>query len=430
MSLTVYRLLSWIMTALGAPLLLWRGLKYPAEMAERCGRIAAPTSGAVWFHAASLGEIEALRALLAAAGSARPTPLLVTVTSTSARRRAAERLGPDVEVRFAPLDLDPCVRTFLRRARPRALVILETELWPVTLDACRRARLPRAVVSGRLSDRNWRRLGFWRPALRACLDPDLPISAQSERDAERFRALGFRTVVVDGNVKYSLDADPPGAFAAERARRPLLVVGSLRRGEEAVVASLATVATRAPFPRVVLAPRHLHEAESWWAQACAAGFRSARRSDPAAFAEWQARLESDERRASDAPELLLLDLHGELRTWYACADIALVGGTFAPIGGHSIFEPAALGVPVVFGPFDGNVRDVAERLVAGGGALRLTSAGAIPAALAPWLSDPVARATAGAAARATARELGGAARRAWRRLGEPGWSLETTGSRS
>ncbi|MBK8230394.1 MAG: hypothetical protein IPK72_07395 [Candidatus Eisenbacteria bacterium] len=427
MILLLYRLLTGLLAVIGAPLLIWRGWKHPAEMAERFGRIAPPPAGGVWFHAASLGEVEALRSLLAAAGAARPTPVLVTVTSTSARRRAAERLGPAIEVRFAPLDLDLCVRTFLRRAQPRALVILETELWPVTLDLCRRAGLPRTLVSGRLSDRNWRRLGLWRSALRACLDPALPVSAQSPRDAARFRALGFHTVVMDGNVKYRLDPETSSELRGARGGRPLIVVGSLRRGEEAVLSALAGIAGRPPFPRVVLAPRHLHEGDLWVARATAAGFRPERRSDAAAYAGWETRSEFEPESQVSAPDLLVLDLHGELRAWYSRADIAIVGGTFVPIGGHSLFEPAALGVPVLFGPYEGNVRDVADCLLARGGGVRLASAEAIPEAITPWLSDPLARETAGAAARAAADDLGGAAERAWRRLAESGWALGPKG---
>ncbi|MFN8548328.1 MAG: glycosyltransferase N-terminal domain-containing protein [Candidatus Eisenbacteria bacterium] len=424
LTLACYRLLTWVTWLLGAPAWLVRMIAHSKEMRERLAIDLPRSRGPLWLHAASLGELEAVRNLLLEAPPEWRSRVLGTGTAVSARAQASDRLGGDIEVRFAPLDFDVAVSRFLRAVRPRALLLVETELWPVMLDSCRRAGVPAAVISGRLSDRSWRRLGAFRRSLGAALPQKLPVAAQGEVDADRFRALGVGPVTIRGNAKYRVESMP---IAWGEPRQPFVVaLGSLRRGEESILLELAR-GSSARRCLLLLAPRHLRELPHWQAVVARTGVA--------------ARLRSSERVLDQTPDpraalrdlhdvgvrLILIDRHGELRRWYAAADCAVVGGTFVPIGGHSLFEPASLGLPVLFGPHVANVRDVASTLVRAGGGIRLDNASALVDAVVGWIDDPAARDRAAHAARSTAEDLGGACGRIWAQLAAPGWPLESRG---
>jgi len=422
LALTGYRLLAGLISLLGSPVILWRGITHPREMRERLAIDLPRSRGALWFHAASLGEIEAVRNLLLEAPAEWRRSVLVTVTSVSARGKASERLGEEVEVRFAPLDLDVCAARFVRAVRPRALLLVETELWPTTLAWCRRCRVPFAVVSGRFSDRSWKRLWPWRRIFGAALPSRIPIAAQGELDAERFRALGLGPIAVRGNAKYRVE---PVAAAMRGGRDPfVLVLGSLRRGEESILLELARLCATRPC-LLVLAPRHLRELPHWKSVVEQSGLAARLRSSEPALDQRGADRSALRDLHQGGVALLLIDRHGELRRWYEAADCALVGGTFAPIGGHSLFEPASLGRPVLFGPHIENVRDVAATLVTTGGGLRLAGASAVRDAVLAWIDQPEAREQAARAARAAAVEIGGACTRIWAQLAAAGWPLES-----
>jgi len=447
----------------------------------------------LWIHAASLGELEALRSLLQDPRSRALGPFHLTVLSVSGRAGGARRIPQAGSVGCAPLDLFPFVHGFLRRLRPRGLLILETELWPWTLAELSRRRIPVAVISGRLSARKWSGTRLMKPLLSTRLARMSGIAVQTEGDAERFAALGARPPMVTGNLKYSLQdfaqqidtnsdelrakgarAQAPVRAAAttpESPRRPspfssageglpaidpsadgwcLFVAGSLRVGEEQVVR-----AARIPGVVAVAAPRHLREREHW-AEACRrakipfvlrsglslgseAGVapdrpdgRARRRSAllralgvegpprPPASGD-----EDGPTSAEDAslPPVLILDTHGELAAFYALADVAFVGGTLAPIGGHNLFEPAREGLPIAFGPHIEGVREVADPLVAGGGGTCVRGEEELRAWLRRMERDDAERRRAGAAALQVARDLAGARDRTWAFLEGLGWPL-------
>jgi 3-deoxy-D-manno-octulosonic-acid transferase len=396
--LATYRTLGSLALLLGAPYLLWRAFRRPAEMRERWGRHpqhrADLGDGArpVWIHAASLGEVEAVRAWLADAPFLAGVPWFLTVTSTSARRRAAERLGPHADVSFAPLDHDLAVGTFLKRRRPRALVLVETELWPVTLDRCRRAGLPVYVVSGRITARGFARMLRVVPLWRAVAPAVRAVAAQGAADAERYARLGFGPVAELGNLKYRVAASEalpdrlwPAGWEPETGA-PLWVLGSLRMGEESVLPAVRAARERGVL--VVLAPRHLRE-RRFWIEACRrAGLEPMLRSaSPPAILAGRSELAAYlAPGVGGRPRLVLADTHGELREWYARAHAASIGGTWVPIGGHSLFEPLALGVPISYGPHVDNVADVAAAAEAEGAGRALAD----PGDLLAWVEEQVA----------------------------------------
>lgn len=372
----------------------------------------------LWLHAASLGELESVRVLWETPDLAPAEPLLVTVLSVSARRRAEELAPAGTRVRFAPLDLWCAVLPFVRRERPRALILVETELWPLTLAFCHARRIPVVLVSGRLSSRKWARTRLLAPLLRPLLRRLTGCAAQSVADAARFRVLGADPVEITGNLKYRLAEDP--AAARERGGRFIFVAGSVRAGEDGVleVARLSGVLC-------VIAPRHLRERGYWIAACQARGIpwvcRTAVELDvpPAAALRdggvrtaLRGRLEAAlEVGGISAHPVLLVDSHGELGAWYAAADAVFVGGTLVPIGGHNLFEPARCGVPVAFGPHTDGVDDVAEPLLRLGGGVRVQNGAELAAWVTRLHADPPAAERAAAGAADAARVLSGGADR-------------------
>lgn len=421
--LLVYQAAGMLAFLATSPWLAWRFLRHRREMTERLGRCApttrSPAGRPLWIHAASLGELEGLRALLAAPGGRPADPLLLTVLSVSARDRAADLERTGVRVRFAPLDLWFCLLPFLRRERPRGLLLVETELWPATLFLCRVQGVPVAVVNGRLSARKWGTTRFLRPLLVAELSRVATCAAQSEADAMRFRRLGLSRVTVAGNLKYRR-ADVREELSREGDGRFLFVAGSLRRGEEAVLD-----AVRGLDLTVVVAPRHRREHEHWMAALRRRNLVGLPRSrQPLAVPPKhqlrdamprgelrQATAQLLARGSGEQETVLLLDTHGELGSWYAVADAAFVGGTLAPFGGHNLFEPAREGVPVAFGPHTGGVRDLAEPLLRTGGGREVRTAEELAGWLRMLRSDALSRGAASQGARDAALEVTGAAER-------------------
>lgn len=355
---------------LALPLLLlrlgWRGRAEPLyhqDIAARFGRWdGAPEAAGVWVHAVSVGETVAavplLRGLEALAPSA---PRILTVTTAAGRERAEDLLGDSVYLTWLPFDLPFSLRAFLRRARPRLLVLIETELWPLLIHECGRFGVRVVLVNARLSERSaagYQRLGG---LTRSMLDGIDLIACQDSGSAERFLALGARPgrVICPGNMKF--DALLPGDLSArmDRARErlgaddgPLLIAASTHAGEEELLlVALLPLLRRHPDWRVLIVPRHAHRFGAVW--------RLMERSPLAA-----ARLSDGEVPAGS--RLLLGDLMGELIALYGLADVAFLGGSLVPHGGHNPIEPAWHGLPLFSGPHLNNFADVAERFVAAG----------------------------------------------------------------
>jgi len=327
-------------------------------------------------------------------------------TWTASGREVMWRTRPEVPCRLAPLDHPWCVETALRRARPRALVLIEAELWPGWIAAAERQGVPVLLVSGRVSERSffrYRRLGaIVRTALRRLHS----IGSRTEADRERFVALGAdpARIATTGDLKLEAGAPPaalPGDFAALLGDVPLLVAGSTHPGEEeAALAALVEIERAGQAVALVLAPRHIGRAREVETLARAAGRRVRLRS-----------------RVGEGPvrngEVLLVDTLGELTSLYGRAQVAFVGGSLVPVGGHNLLEPIQSRCPVLFGPHTGSVEHVAALLEACGAGRRLSGAGDLGGAVLELLRDPVAaRARGEAGHRAVTAHRGSAARAA------------------
>lgn len=371
---------------------------------QRLGGFDEAVPGAVWIHAASVGE---LRAALPLVDRLRDVGRAVFVTSQTVSGLTALRQSrPEWPCRLAPLDHPWCVERALARLQPEALVLIEAELWPAWIAAATRRGVPVLVLSGRISDRSFARYRRALPVVRRTLRRLHAVGARTPRDARRFLALGARprTVAVTGDLK--LDAHTglrplaPDLAAASR-EVTLFVAGSTHRGEEAaVLAAFGTVLGCAPRCALVLAPRQLRRADEVAALVQRAG-RTLRR---------RTALGRVPLRAGD---VLLLDTVGELAGVYGRADVAFVGGSLAPVGGHNVLEPVLFGAPVLYGPHTANVEHAVAILADSGAGRRVADADELGRVAAEWLADPAESARRVLSGRkALARHRGSAARSA------------------
>jgi 3-deoxy-D-manno-octulosonic-acid transferase len=392
---------------LAAPLIslvmFWRGFgdrSYWANFAERFGFGEQLPPGSVWIHAVSVGEVQASAALVTTLRERYPAiPVVVTTLTTTGAARAKTLFKDLAQVRYIPFDLPGSVRRFFNRVQPRAAVIFETELWPNLYHQCGRRRIPLVLASARISSRSvsrYRRLGS---LFRDALSRGVVVAAQGEGDADRFKSLGAdpdRTHVT-GNIKFDfsvpLDMGERGRQLREfyAPTRPMWVAGSTHGGEEDIVLEAQRI-VRGAHPRalLVLAPRHPPRFDEVAYGLQRAGIRFVRRSQ---------RLGEKAAAAAGFAEVLLVDTLGELLEFYAAADVAFVGGSLVPIGGHNLLEPAALGLPILTGPYTANSADIARLLVARGAAEVVHNADELGDRVSMLLSDPDERDRIGALGR-------------------------------
>jgi len=375
---------------------LWRGLRnrdYWQALGERFGwGRRANAAGTIWLHAVSLGEVSAAAPLVRALRREYPhSPLVLTTATPTGRARAKALFGEDADVRFLPYDTPGAVARFLDRIRPRLALIMETELWPNLFAACRCRGVPVLLANARLSAKSvsrYRRLG---KLIREIFSAGVSIAAQTAGDAERFMEIGAieADVRVVGNLKFDVEV---GAGVIEQGRelralfggtRPVWVAGSTHAGEEEQVldAHEALLADR-PDALLLLAPRHPERFQAVAELLSRRRLCFTRRSGGAV--------------PDGATQAVLLDTVGELAMFYASADVAFVGGSLVPIGGHNLLEPAALGVPVLTGPSHANGREIAQLLLSRGAALEVADARALAAALESLWADPAERERMGA----------------------------------
>lgn len=377
---------------------------------ERLGRgaiTASPSTGPrAWIHAASVGEIEAVRPVATRLAHEFPAIEMVVTTMTAAGREAARRRIPHLVVaQLAPLDWPLAVRSFIRRTRPDLLLIAETELWPNYFIEAARAGVKVAIINGRISTRSVRRYGMIGGLISAALAHADLVLAQTADDADRYRQLGAAPpkVIITGNTKFDPgDAAPPlrQELAAFAAGQPILIAGSTAPGEERIVlAAYQQLLERFANLGLIVAPRHLDRAAE-----VAAMLRAAQ----VPFAQASQLTTDSLSDAGSRLSVMLLDTMGELRALYCRATIAFVGGSLEPgRGGQNPAEPAACAIPVMFGPYHENQREPADALLAAGGARIVRDAAEIASAAELWLSDPEAGRIAGENASAAIDRLGG-----------------------
>jgi 3-deoxy-D-manno-octulosonic-acid transferase len=383
----LYVALTWLAAPLVMALEAWKALwnpEYRGRQRQRLGFVApAPPPGGLWVHAVSVGEVQAAAGLVRALRQRYPElPVTITTVTPTGSQRAKVLFGDSVGHGYLPYDLPGAVRRFLDRVRPGVAIILETEIWPTLYHELGRRGIPLVIASARLSTRSVDRYKLFAGLLRDTLSHGVAIGAQTAADAERFLAIGAAAdrVRVTGNVKFDLEI-PPESVAAGRVfraaaapSRPVWIAGSTHDGEEeAALDAHALVREGHPGALLILVPRHPQRFEA---------VRGLLRRRGLSFAQ-----RSGGRAPGPEDAVFLVDTLGELQMFYAAADVAFVGGSLVPVGGHNLLEPAVLGMPMVSGPHTQNAQDVAE-LLQQCGALRIVrSREELAQRVAAWFDD-------------------------------------------
>jgi 3-deoxy-D-manno-octulosonic-acid transferase len=366
----------------------------------------------IWFHAASVGEVNAAALIAAALRQAVPRArLLVSTTTEHGQAAARERLGDIADaVLLAPLDWPGAVSRALDRVSPDMLVCVETEIWPNWLAAARRRGVRIAVVNGRISPRSMRRYRRVRSLMAAVLEGMDALSMISAEDAARIQALGAlpERITVNGNAKFDLAGTPPDPGVADRLKRrfnieggnSVIVAGSIRHGEAALVLdAFQLVRRRFPEAVLIIAPRHLHWVERIHAETRQRSLACQRRS------------RIGETREPRTAPVVVLDTIGELRDLYSIASVVFCGGSLVPRGGQNLIEAAAWGKPVICGPHMDDFRAATDLLAAAGAVFPVDDAEGLARRIEDLLGHPEAAIRGGLAGRTVVEKNRGAAQR-------------------
>jgi 3-deoxy-D-manno-octulosonic-acid transferase len=380
----------------------WRGFLQRFGFGERVAG-----AGSIWVHAVSVGEVQASAPLVDALRKRFPEiPIVLTTVTPTGLARARALFANRVDVRYVALDLPGSVRRFFDRVRPRLAVILETELWPNLYRRCGQLGVPLVLASARISPRSVARYRRLASLFRETLSHGISIAAQSSDDAERFRSIGAnpaRTHVV-GNIKFDFGYPPAIAEQGRELRRmlgtdrPVWVAGSTHEGEEdIVVAAHAQLRARFPDALLVLVPRHPPRFPDVVAMLARSGIAHVTRTSG--------------RTVTAGDSVFLVDTLGELAPFYAAGDVAFVGGSLVPIGGHNLLEPASLARPVLAGPHNFNSAEIARLFVERGVVGIVHDAPELAARVGALLADPVERECLGTLGRTAVDDNRGAVSR-------------------
>ena len=383
----LYTFLLYLLTPLVLLRLAWRGLRargYWRRWPERFGYME-PALGeqVIWIHAVSVGEVQAAEPVVRALLESQPDySLLVTTVTPTGSARVTALFGQGVAHVYAPYDLPGAVARFFVRVRPRLAIVMETELWPNLFHACQQRSIPLLLINARLSARSvtgyLRVRGLAADTLAAVTE----IAAQGETDAGRFERLGAKSdvITVTGNLKFEQRIPPSLLERAEVLRRdwgvgrPVWIASSTHEGEDELILGVFHQ-LRKQFSDclLVLVPRHPERFESVAALCRQHGYHTVLRSEGVA--------------CTGETNVYVGNTMGELPLLYGAADVAFVGGSLVPHGGHNLLEPAALGIPVVTGPHVFNFVEICDLLINAGAAVRVSDSGELLQTVSRWLGD-------------------------------------------
>jgi len=341
----------------------------------------------LWIHALSLGETLSAVGLVRALRQRLPDRPIVLSTSTRQGRVIAEqRLAGVVDAFiYFPFDMIPATARALDALDPAMIVFIETDIWPGFLASVRRRGIPALLVNGRLSPRTFASVQRWNWLFGPTLRTFSTLVPQSEGEAERYRAAGVRDaqLTAPGNLKFDVASGSFTAAEAASLRRelrvaegqPLWLAGSTHPGEEELILRVFKLLQASQrHLRLVLVPRHPGRADEVVGLCRAAGSSARKLTEAGAGA--------------DGTEVVVVDVMGRLAQLYHLATVAFVGGSLAPKGGQSPIEPAAAGVPVVFGPHMSAFPDISRALLAGGAAIEVADEASLLTAMRGLLGDP------------------------------------------
>ena len=366
--------------------------RYLPTLKERLGFLPSELCdrrSSIWIHAVSVGEVIAARTLVPLLKENFPEERLVVSVTTVTGRKVAEHQLTEVDAIFyCPFDFATMVRRAVRFVRPRALLLMETEIWPHLLRECHRAGATTLFVNGRISDRSFPRYRAVRWFLKHCFAVVDRFCMQDDAYAERIQDLGAppERVHVTGSLKFDqTEPDPELAAKLEAilpSGRTVLVCGSTLDPEETILLDLfGQLRSKFKDLYLILAPRQPDRFDEVFELARKKGYRVVRRSDLKA--------------APENTDVLVFNTLGELAALYAASDIVFVGGSLVAWGGHNVIEPAAVGKPVVFGPHMSNFREIAAVFTDADAAKQVGNSNELLSLLEQLLASPKERAELG-----------------------------------
>lgn len=370
------KLLYTTLITLGLPLiilrLIWRGIRAPAywqRWSERfgAGPTVLPQQPVIWIHAVSVGEVEACRPIAQALKTEYPQhQLLITTMTPTGSARVKLLFSDSIAHCYLPYDLPFAIKRFLKQVKPQFGIIMETEIWPNLLDICHRQNIPLVLANARMSERSATGYARFSNFTKSILENLTLIAAQGPDDKRRFQELGAKNSKVHaiGNLKFEINLPASLKEQASAMRnmwdnnRPVLVAASTHEGEEEIILNAARQ-IRAQFSDllVIIVPRHPERFDRVAALAQKSGIKTLRR--------------SEHRPCPSDIQVLVVDTMGELPLFYAASDIAFVGGSLVPHGGHNLLEPAILGRAVITGPHFFNFNDITKQFLAASAALQV-----------------------------------------------------------
>ena len=380
----LYTLVVYFLLPFALARLAWRARRQPGyvrHVAERFGYYAAaPEAPLIWLHAVSVGETRAAEPLVRALQAKHPQHRILLTHMTPTGRETGETLfGGSIARCYLPYDFPGAVARFLDHFRPRAGIMMETEIWPNLIRAGRARSIPLFLVNARLSEKSYAGYRRFGGLVRESLAGFAAVAAQSEDDARRLAALGAGEVRVTGNVKFDI-APPPEQLELGQAlrrgmgdARPVLLAASTREGEEALLLD-ALEGIAATGLLTVIVPRHPQRFEEVARLLEARGVRYQRRSAQAATAA--------------GTRVVLGDSMGEMFAYYAACDVAFIGGSLLPLGGQNLIEACAVGKPVLIGPSTYNFTEAVELAVRAGAAIQVLDPAALAREAGRLLGDP------------------------------------------
>jgi 3-deoxy-D-manno-octulosonic-acid transferase len=361
--LIIYRILFIIIIILGAPFFLLKALAGRHGIKERMGLIEKrkSTGRLFWFHAASVGELKILALILPKIKKEfGDIEFAVSTTTITGRSMAGKIFGDSVLIFLQPIEIKSAIKRTINRIKPERLIMVETELWPLMLTTAIEEGLKTFLINGRMSRKSFRLYKMARPLFSPALSGFERLVVQTAEDAKRFKKLGAKNISVVGNVKYDQalgekDISIP-QVEFENPGKIKFVAGSIRKSEDDIFIKAIARSFDKKLPcRFIFVPRHMKDVDGICDRLTVASIR---------YFLW-----SDyEEQTIDDKTVLIVNTMGELPGFYSIADIAFVGGSLVPIGGHDPVEPASLGKAVIFGPYMENAFEAATALLSSGGA--------------------------------------------------------------
>ncbi len=343
---------------------------YRERIAERFGILPDSIStGTIWVHAVSVGEVNAAVPMIESLLQTQNRQVLITCVTPTGSAQIKKSLGDQVTHVYAPVDVGIVVRAFLRKLKPAMIVIMETEMWPNLVHCSTCANIPVLFANMRISDRTFARAARLKPFSRFVLNDVSAFCVQTEDDRQRIVNIGVpdSKISVTGNLKFDVTAPEEVLAKGKQIRARLgkdevkvMILGSSHDGEEAGFLDVFE-GMKDEFPMLlgIIVPRHPERFDAVYQAISRRGLRVVRRS------QWDGQL-------PDEANILLVDSMGELMEYYAASDVAVVGGSFVPVGGHNVLEPLMTGTVLIFGPQMSNFRLISQLVLSAQAGLQVS----------------------------------------------------------